>query len=818
MSGKPRKPKGSKSAPKSKRAMKRVRRAPLRQPGSENQYRYLFESMADAFCIIEVIFEGERAVDYRFLQVNAAFERHSGITHAVGRRVRELMPDLDEHWFEIYGQVAKSGKPVRFENVARPVRRYYEVNALPMGEPGHHQVAVLFKDVTERKRYEANLAFLNDVSQELAKVTSFEATMTALGAKIVSNFRASQCVFGEVNEGQQLITITHEVEHAKALGLKGVHRISDFLNEDFRRASRAGEPYVVRDTMNDSRANAEQMAMLSIGAFVSVPIAEGGEWRFIFAVVDSSPRDWREDEVELMKELTTRIWARLERARAEAAMRESEERFRALVNASSDALYRMNSDWTEMRHLVGRDFIADTFEPSRAWLQKYIPHEDQPQLLAVIKEAIRTKSIFELEHRILRVDGSVGWTFSRAVPLLDSIGEIIEWFGAATDITDRKRSEEALRDANIKLQQADQRKNEFIAMLSHELRNPLAPIRNGLYVLDLVPKEAEQARRAKAIVDRQVGHLSRLVDDLLDVSRVTRGKVLLQRQRLDLCELVRSTVEDHRSAFVESDIALEVSTPHSAIWVDGDETRLSQVLGNMLQNAAKFTPPKGTTSVKVATDEANHQAVISVQDSGRGIAPELLPRMFEPFHQADLTLDRKLGGLGLGLSLVKGLVEMHGGSVSVASHGRGQGAIFTITLPLGKLRSSESNRSGMDNAAGKLRVLVIEDNEDAAESLKAALQLWGHNVEIAMTGQEGLAKARAFRPEVILCDIGLPQMNGYEVARALRVDSELARARLVALTGYASSEEIAKAKEAGFDSHLAKPASMEAVKNMLRNA
>lgn len=379
---------------------------------------------------------------------------------------------------------------------------------------------------------------------------------------------------------------------------------------------------------------------------------------------------------------------------------------------------------------------------------------------------------------------------------------------AIRDITERKRVEEALRTS-------DRRKSEFLAVLSHELRNPLAPIRNSLYTLSHAAPGGEEADRALAIIDRQVGHLARLIDDLLDVTRITRGRIELKRERLDLVGLVKRTAEDYREEFLQRGVTLEVAPVSPEVWVKGDRTRLSQVIGNLLNNAAKFTPRGGRTVVSVRKDDTRRQATVQVQDTGRGIAPEMLPHMFEAFTQADMTLDRSQGGLGLGLALVKGLVEMHGGSVSAESGGPGQGATFIITLPLDTSIPGEPPARTIGGEERVHRVLVIEDNVDAADSLRDALRLHRHEVEVAYSGPEGLQKARDFEPDVVLCDIGLPEMDGFAVARAMRADPKLGRVRLVALSGYAQPEDVARAAEAGFDDHLAKPPTLEALERAL---
>lgn len=404
------------------------------------------------------------------------------------------------------------------------------------------------------------------------------------------------------------------------------------------------------------------------------------------------------------------------------------------------------------------------------------------------------------------------------------VGSEVNVYGR--DITDRKLAEEALRErendlraANERLIEADKHKNEFLAMLSHELRNPLAPIRNSLHVLDHSAPDGERAHRARAVIERQVEHMARLVDDLLDVTRISRGKIQLQREHVDLNELARGTVEDHRSVFAERGVGLEFTGANRPITVHGDRTRLGQVVGNLLVNAAKFTPRGGRATVSVELDAGGDHAVVRVVDTGIGITPEILPLLFEPFIQGPTTLDRSAGGLGLGLALVKGLVDMHGGSVSADSAGAGQGATFTLRVPVdGAPAQSRPLEPGPASSPGSRRVLVIEDNLDAAESLRDALELGDHVVLIASSGAEGLEKARAFAPDVVICDIGLPGMDGYDVARSLRADPSLGRTALVALTGYAAAEDVSRAAQAGFDLHLAKPPSIDDLERALVDA
>jgi signal transduction histidine kinase/CBS domain-containing protein len=368
----------------------------------------------------------------------------------------------------------------------------------------------------------------------------------------------------------------------------------------------------------------------------------------------------------------------------------------------------------------------------------------------------------------------------------------------------RAEAERLLQEAR----EADRKKDEFLAMLAHELRNPLAPITNAVHLLRQVQLPEEEAGKVQVMLERQIRHLGRIVDDLLDVTRITRGRIELRRERMDLARLVREVVEDHRGLFEGNRLEFGAEVPAESIWVRGDRTRLAQVIGNLLQNAAKYTDPGGRVTVRLTVDRTSQQAVLTVEDNGIGIDAELLPRVFDMFTQADRTLDRSRGGLGLGLALVKGLVDLHGGQVGAASEGPGKGTQFTFRLPMDSNEEAPvSPAAGRPAEAGSHRVLVIEDSRDGAESLRLLLTFHGHEVRVVYTGEAGVQAAREFRPAVVLCDLGLPGgLTGYDVARALRRDPETAAVRLIAVSGYGQPEDQARARAAGFDLHLTKPA------------
>jgi len=504
------------------------------------------------------------------------------------------------------------------------------------------------------------------------------------------------------------------------------------------------------------------------------------------------------------------------RKRDELALRESEELVRTIAENSTQALLMMDGagycTYSNPALLAMTGYTADELRsrPLHDLIHHHHP-DGRPYPMAecpIHRALLESFDVRAHEDLFFRKDGTSFSVLCAASPIVKggrSVGTVLE----VRDVTERKRAEEALLEAN-------RRKDHFLAVLSHELRNPLAPIKNGLHILDRAPAGGEQARRARAVIERQVDQLSHLVDDLLDVTRMARGKVQLQRRRLELNELVRRTLEDHHSLFKKAELVLEVEPLPQQVLVDADWNRIAQVVGNLLLNAAKFTPPRGRVTVALSADASARQAVLRVSDTGAGIAPELLPQLFEPFVQADATLDRSQGGLGLGLALVKGLVEQHGGTVAATSEGPGRGAEFTMRLPLAMAVQPAADVAGAAVRKLQRRVLIIEDNKDAADTLQEVLELDGHEVAVAYSGPEGLAKAREFHPDLVLCDIGLPGMDGYTVARLFRADEELKHAHLVALSGYALPEDLQRAAEAGFERHLAKPPTLEKIEKVVR--
>lgn len=493
----------------------------------------------------------------------------------------------------------------------------------------------------------------------------------------------------------------------------------------------------------------------------------------------------------------------------EAALRESEERFRTLADNMSQLAWMADARgmvfWFNRRWF---DFTGTTLEDMAGWGWTKLAHPDHvDRVVERIQRSWDSGEPWEDTFPLRRSDGRYRWFLSRAAPIRDAEGTVVRWFGTNTDITEQRDAEEALRNA-------DRRKDEFLATLAHELRNPLAPIRSGLDVLNRAPDEATR-RRAEQTIERQLGHMVRLVDDLLDVSRISRGKIELQRTMLELRAVIETAVETSRPTLEEGKHALSVSMPEEPLWVDGDLTRLAQVVANLLNNAAKYTPEGGHVDLDVHAEGGD--VVIRVKDDGMGIEAHALPRVFELFTRGALHRGRAQGGLGIGLSLVRDLVDMHGGTVTAESPGVGGGSTFTVRLPLAAVRSVESGAAASaarvdacDECRAR-RILVVDDNVDAAEMLAAMLELRGHGTRVAHDGPDALVAAREIHPDVIFLDIGLPGMDGYEVARQLRADPAFEVTVLVALTGWGSQDDKERALEAGFDVHLTKPVDVAAV-------
>ena len=498
-----------------------------------------------------------------------------------------------------------------------------------------------------------------------------------------------------------------------------------------------------------------------------------------------------------------------ERKRAEEALRASEQLLRLATDAAKIGVFEWNIEtgantWTAqleaMYGLAPRTFTGRQDD----WLELVHP-EDRSSALAKVEEALQSGKPVEHEWRVVWPDGSVHWIFGRFQALRDQGGTPLRLTGVNLDITGRKQAEMAL-------QAADRQKDEFLAMLAHELRNPLAPISTASELLTRTVR-GDQEQVFIEMIKRQCAQLTRLVDDLLDVSRITHGRIPLKRQSVDMAIVLTQAIESVESHLREKRHSISVSSSgQMPLYVNGDSVRLVQCATNILTNAIKYTEPGGSISIRAYGDDAN--VFVEVSDSGVGIAPELLPRVFDLFVQGERTLDRSQGGLGVGLAVVKRLIQMHDGEVTAHSSGLGRGSTFRIRMPR---IAARDGKQAADKAikAEPRRVLIVDDNPDAANSLAMLLAIEGHQTRVAYSATQALADVDAFGPEVLLLDIGLPDMSGYELANHLRTLPQMHGVRLVALTGYGQPEGRELARSAGFDDHLVKPVEMAALERTL---
>jgi PAS domain S-box-containing protein len=499
--------------------------------------------------------------------------------------------------------------------------------------------------------------------------------------------------------------------------------------------------------------------------------------------------------------------------RQEEALRASEQRWRTMAEALPNLVWTdlpdgqcdwLSSQWGKYTGIPENELLG------LRWLETVIHPDDRERTLACWQAACADKADYDLEYRIRRYDGEYHWFKTRGVPVRDGEGKIVYWFGTCTDIEDVKRLEAALREA-------DHRKDEFLATLAHELRNPLAPICSALQVLRLSPspQAAEQARK---MMERQVAQTVRLVDDLLDVSRITRGNLKLKKERVELAAAVRDAVEACRPLIESCGHELNVALPTEPVCLDADATRLTQVFSNLLNNAAKYS--NRGAHIDLTAQRQGNEVQVSVKDTGIGIPTEMLSKIFEPFTQLHRDEARSKSGLGIGLTLVKRLVEMHGGEIQPGSDGPGKGSEFVVRLPLlvtTVVCESCSSEASQPSVGPHLRILVVDDIDDVAQGHAMFLGILGHEARTASDGLEAVEAAEAFRPDLVLLDVGLPKIDGYETCRRIRRLPFGKEVVLVAVTGWGQEEDRRKSTEAGFDHHMVKPVDHAALAKLLQS-
>jgi PAS domain S-box-containing protein len=744
--------------------------------------------------------------DWRYTYVNEPAAQLLGRQRdeLLGRSIWELFPDAvgNEFYQQVHRAVAEQ-RIIRAEHYYAPFNRWYENHIYPSPDG----VTVFASDITWRKQGEAHQALLAELGALLQPDRRADETFDVVARLVVTRLDVAAATFYRVT-GDELAD-----EAAESRRLPGFGAAAETL--------RAGELLVCDDVSGDSRLGYIALTWPDVRACVAVPCIRDRQWVGGFFVRSPAARRWSRAETELLRIVAERTWLAVDRMRLAAATRESEQYLRnALVQWRLAMRVAHMGTW-EFDPGTGRVSASESADlmyglsPAAgprtldAYLDRVHP-DDRDRLRRETVEAAAEGRDIATEYRILNPDGSIRWVASRGDIVHDSSGANVRMLGALFDITERKRAEEALREA-------DRRKDEFLATLAHELRNPLAPIRSAVDVLQLDALPDSKTAWAGRVIDRQLQQLTRLVDDLLEVSRITLGKIELRRSLTDLASVVDRALETSRPALDAAGHELTIELPDETVCLVADGARLAQVLDNLLQNAAKYTRPGGR--VRLTARRSDRELTIVVADNGIGIPPAMLERVFDMFAQADASLTRTQGGLGVGLTIVRRLVEMHHGTVEARSEGPGRGSEFIVTLPLtgrdaGEALVPRPARPSTDGLSGR-RVLVVDDNRDAAESLALLLEVMEATVWVAFDGPAALEAVRRHLPEIAILDLGMPGMTGYDVARQLRADPATAGLTLIAVTGWGQEEDRRRTRDAGFDHHLVKPVELDELMRIL---
>ena len=760
--------------------------------GNETWYRTLFDTIDEGFCIIE-FFDGPHGPlsDYVHVEANPAYERHTGIPNVVGQKVREMVPDEADGWVELYRRVLLTGEPIRFERELVATRRYLELSAFRVDPAARRQVAVLFQDVTARKRAQTALREREERFRQMADSIPQLAWYADAGGHITWYNRRWYDYTGTTPD--QMAGV-------------GWHRVYDpdllpGILERWHSAIASGQPFEMEFPLKG---------------------ADGAFRPFLTRVAPL-----RDEAGTLVQWFGTNTDVTDQRRAAEA-LRASEQRLRQMADTMAHMIWVTRPDghheWYNRRwyEFTG---VPDGSTDGEAWNGMFHP-DDQARAWMRWRHSLDTGDYYEIEYRLRHHSGEYRWVLGRALPIRNDRGEIERWFGTCTDIhamrqliDEREHLLQSEQAARVESERASRTKDEFLATLSHEIRTPLNAILGWATLLRSGRSTAKAAEQGLEIIERNARLQAQMIEDLLDMSRIVSGKLRLDVQRIDLTDVIRSAVETVEPAAAAKEIRVQLVLDPLAGPVSGDSNRLQQVFWNLLSNAIKFTPRGGR--VQVLLERINSHLEVSVIDTGEGIDPAFLPHIFDRFRQADATTTRRHGGLGLGLAIVKQLIELHGGTVRAKSPGKGQGTTFIASLPmtvihpeLEPLPSRRHPTAGpvpmaidSDVQLAGVRVLVADDEPDARALLRRLFEERGAVVSTASSADEALSVLQAELPDVLVSDIGMPGEDGYALIRRVRAltPEKGGRTPAIALTAYARAEDRVRAVVAGFQHHLAKP-------------
>ncbi|MEG4456949.1 PAS domain-containing protein [Microcoleus sp. N9_A1] len=787
---------------------------------SDRRFRFLAESLP------HLIWNLDTAGELRF--ANQKWSEYLGMSYeeAAQNNWEFVVPPSDfaeafARWQEcqITGQVYQV--EFRLRRASDQMERWHLSRAVPIRDARGEIVEWIGTntDIHDRKKDQLNEQFLSGLQLRLPQSSNPAEMLWEAMSSLGEYLQVDRCIWYEVDTAAGVAIVDRDWHQPGLASLAGTYQISDFKTAELTDICIANQPLVISDIANypDTASFADKYDGLGIRALIDVPCLQGGRWVAVLAVTSQAVRNWQIDEVSLMQEVVARLWTVIQHARALQDLHESEDRFRALADNIAQLTWMTDdTGWIFWYNQRWFDYTGTTLEEMQGWGWQQVHHpEHVDRVVAKFRRCIETGEPWEDTFPLRGKDGSYCWFLSRAVPVRDEKGNLLRWFGTNTDITDRLNAEaerERLlaleKAAREEAERANRVKDEFLAVLSHELRTPLNPILGWAKLLQSNVLTPQKQRYALETIERNAKLQTQLIEDLLDVSGILQGKVNLNIVPVDLAGAIAAAIETVRLSAQVKSIQINAQFAPNLGRVLGDAGRLQQVVWNLLSNAVKFTPPGGKIEVKL--DRVDTDAQITVTDTGKGIEPDFLPYVFDYFRQADSTYTRKFGGLGLGLAIVRHLVELHGGTVKSDSAGEGKGATFTVRIPLMPVQPqtipAPTPPEKSFNFNG-IRVLAVDDDADARDLVVFLLEDCGATVTAVSNAADALAALTVSVPDLLLSDIGMPDTDGYMLLRQVRA-LPADRGGLVpaiALTAYAGEIDYQQALAAGFQRHICKP-------------
>ncbi len=803
---------------------------------NENEHLRLVEAFARSPSFMAIL----RGPHHEFEYVNERYRQLIGARELIGRPVREALPEVEgQGFFELLDRVYASGETftgdamrifLKRQPDAAPQEAYVDFVYQPMRAPDGAVIGILAHgvDVTQRQQAQQRDRFLLELEDALRPLTDPEQITAACARILCEHLGADRCVYAEVEDDEQTATVTGSYSR-EVPPIAGRYRIANF-GAHVQPLLRDGQSFVVRDvdTHQPALGDLSGYRQMLIRAAIGAPLLKGGRLVAVMAVHQSHARDWTDAQIDLVTHVASRCWESIQRARAERTVRESEADFRQLADAMPQIVFSARADGQV--DYLNRQWYEYTGLPSdsagsESWKQAHT-EEGLRRVAEIWPQALRTGQPYEIEYLLRRFDGELRWHLGRALPIRDAQGAIVRWFGTNTDIHDRKQTEQALaaaldaeQHARSAAERASRMKDEFLSNLSHELRTPLNAILGWAHIMQQDSTAPAQLARGVEVIERNARAQAQIIEDLLDMSAIISGKVRLHvAERIDLTAVVTAAIETTRTAADAKHLTIDVELDApERLGISADPSRLQQVIWNLLSNAIKFTPTGGRINVKV--ERVQQRIEIAVTDTGEGIEADFLPYVFDRFRQADASTTRRHSGLGLGLSIVKQLVELHGGTVRVHSEGKDKGTTFALTFPVDadhapaqahRRPSRKTDQGGADTASARLRganLLVVDDDADARDLVRRLLEECGAQVTVAASSAEALEIIRLGAFDLLVSDIGMPGKDGLALMRSVRdlPPEQGGKLPAVALTAYARAEDRLKTLHAGYQMHLAKP-------------